>query len=399
MNSAPPVVDRSTVAFRLGWVSFFNDVASETLGRTLPLLLVAGLGSSALWVGVIEGSAESVSILLKGFSGWVSDRLPSRKPLVVGGYVVSALSRLFYFLELTPGLIGVARVLDRVGKGVRTAPRDAMIADASDRSCHGKDFGIMRFLDTIGAVSGIALVFGNVQAGVSVESFRRWVLLSIPAAVVSLLLLVFWVPSLSTSHVSKPSLKVAIPRSVRSYLFIVAIFALSNSSDAFLVLRARELGLSLSSTLVLFLFFNALAAAVAVPAGRLSDRFGRVRFLALGWAVYVGSYFVFATGIGSRLGFVVALLSYGAFYGLTEGVEKALLADQLSAHERGAGFGAFQMVLGISALVSSLVTGAVMTHYGSSSALLICSLSAFAALLLLLVWSFKNQKSAKVRRS
>lgn len=358
-----------SLAIRLGWVSFFNDCSSEVLARALPLFLTAGLGATPTFVGLIEGAAEAVSILLKGFSGWLSDRMPSRKPLVVFGYSCSVASRVALLGAGVPLLLGLSRVFDRTGKGLRSAPRDAMIADGAAAGKSGRAFGITRFLDSLGAVTGllIALLLGLGRDGMTRDSFHQIVLISLVPATLSIIAVVVFVPRITRVTTAKRYLSLHVPRNVRGYLAIVAVFALGNSSDAFLVLRASQLGYSFPAILGLFAAFNILAALLAVPVGRLSDRFGRVRFLAFGWTVYAMAYAGFAT-VGTATGFAITLLVYGAFYGFTEGVEKALLADLLPATERGTGFGAMQLVLGLAALPASLLTGYLLTSYGAGAA-------------------------------
>ena len=376
-----------SVPSRLGWVSFFNDCSSEVISRALPLLLTAGLGMTPTFVGAVEGSAEAVSILLKGFSGWFSDRLPSRKPLVLFGYTLSVLSRVLMLAVHLPGLFALARIFDRTGKGMRTAPRDAMVADSVAAGMSGRAFGVTRFLDTLGAMAGIVvvLILGLGRGAMNVEMFRRFVWTSLPFALISLLVLIAAVPAVTRLTKAKAALSWHIPREIRGYLVAVAVFALGNSSDAFLVLRATELGFSFRQILVMLLLFNALAAALAVPVGKLTDRVGRMRVLATGWLIYATSYFCFAW-LESKTVFVASLCTYGAFYGFTEGTEKALLTDLLPVEKRGTGFGALQLVTGISVLPASLLTGWLMTTYGSAVAFYTASATALCAVLALGVW-------------
>jgi len=376
------------VPTRLGWVSFFNDCSSETLARALPLFLVTSLGLTPTAVGAIEGIAEAVGIALRAFSGWLSDRMVSRKPLVILGYFFSFLSRVLLLFISVPLLFGATRVFDRVGKGLRSAPRDAMVADAMALGTAGRAFGIVRFLDTLGAVTGLgmALAFGLGRGPLTSEGFRSLVWLSLPFGLVSLLLLCFWVPRLPRVVRAKKYLSFTAPKGTRLYLAIVLLFSLGASSDAFLVLRARELGFDLFETFGLFLGLNVLAAALAIPFGKLSDRFGRIPVLVSGWLIYAASYALFAV-CEEQWAFASAMALYGAFYGLTEGVEKAFLSDLVEPDERGRGFGAFHLVLGIAAFPSSLLTGWLMTRFGSGAAFLACAGLAVLASIILLACS------------
>lgn len=382
-----------SIATRLGWVSFFNDCSSEVIARALPLLLTAGLGVSPTFVGAVEGAAEAVSIFLKGFSGWWSDLLPSRKPLVFFGYFLSLLSRVALLGVQLPWIFGLARIFDRTGKGLRSAPRDAMIADAAATGMTGAAFGVTRFLDTLGAITGIGVVLalGLGEGQVTAAMFRQLVWVAIPFGVVSLLVLAFAVPKLARMTKAKKSLAWHIPKEARGYLAAVAIFALGNSSDAFLVLRASQLGYSFRGILGLMLAFNVLSAGLALPIGSLTDRIGRKRVLALGWSVYAVAYALFGY-VQSQVWFALALFLYGAFYGFTEGTEKALLADLLPPEKRGIGFGALQLVLGVVALPASLLTGWLMTNFGGEAAFRCASMLALLGLMGLGLWSFSASR-------
>lgn len=385
-STSSPGSPAPAISTRLAWVSFFNDASGEALSRALPLVLTAGMGATPAFVGLVEGLAEAVAIGLKAVSGWISDRMASRKPLVACGYLLSFLAKVLYLALHLPGGLGLARVLDRVGKGLRSAPRDAMVADAAAAGALGREFGLNRMLDTLGAVTGLLLVLllGLGHGPLDAPAFRSLVLLALPAGLVAVLLVFLWLPRVPRKVTTKP-LAWTIPKEIRGYLALVLLFGLANSSDAFLVLRAKELGFSFREILGLLLVFNLLAALLALPAGRWSDRTGRVRFLAAGWAVYGLAYAAMALSPG-RLGFASALFAYGAFYGLTEGVEKALLGDLLHPEHRGTGYGALQLALGLAALAASLLMGLLMTAWGSRTAFLATSGLALLAALLLMLW-------------
>jgi len=380
-----------SIALRLGWVAFLNDCSSEVLARVLPLFLTAFLGQSPAFVGVIEGAAESAAIFLKGISGWLSDRAKSRKWFVFFGYFLSVAGRALYLFSSFAYVLGASRVLDRVGKGLRGAPRDAMVADAAKAGHAGRDFGVTRFLDTLGAMAGIAIVLalGIGKGPMDLSAFRACVWIALPIGLAALALIVFGVPSVPKGAAVQKRLSWRVPKEIRGFLTIAFLFALANSSDAFLVLKAREAGFALREILALFLVFNALAAALAIPAGRLSDKFGRLPFLMAGWIVYAIAYAAMGLAQGKGM-FSASLLGYGAFYGLTEGVEKALLADLLRPENRGTGYGAFQTATGVAALLASPIMGLLMTYAGTKAAFLITSGTAVLAALLLGVWKVKN---------
>jgi len=377
------------VPARLGWVSFFNDCSSEVIGRTLPLLLTGTLGATPALVGLMEGLAESASILIRGISGWASDRMPSRKPLVFAGYALSNLARLMMFILPSSALIAFVRIIDRAGKGIRSAPRDAMVADASAMKTHGRAFGTLRFLDTLGAVGGICIVL---LLGVGADStfglreFQQCVLVSLPFGLLSLAILAWGVPRLPKVTKTKTYLSFRFPKEARGYLFALFVFSLGNSSDAFIVLEAKELGFSFREILAIMAVFNLLAATMAMPVGWLSDKLGRMPVLLTGWIAYVLAYLSFGA-LSTEGEFIATILCYSTFYGFTEGTEKALLADLLPASERGAGFGALQLVLGVAAVPASLLTGWLMTEFGSSVAFNTSgALSAMGTVWLIIWW-------------
>jgi MFS family permease len=386
-----PVTPPPSIALRLGWVSFLNDFSSEVLARVLPLYLTAFLGQSPAFVGVIEGAAESAAVLLKGVSGWLSDQAKSRKGFVLFGYALSVAARALYLFSLSAWLLGASRVLDRVGKGLRGAPRDAMVADAAKAGRAGRDYGITRFLDTLGAMAGLLLVLalGVGKGPIDQSVFRTCVWIALPIGISALVVLYFGVPRIPRESTVSKRLSWHVPKEIRGILAIVFLFALANSSDAFLVLKAREAGFALREILGLFLIFNALAAALAIPAGRLSDKFGRLPFLITGWTVYAVAYAAMGLAGGKQV-FTVSLLGYGAFYGLTEGVEKALLADLLRPEHRGTGFGAFQTVTGVAALLASPIMGVLMTVAGTKTAFLATSGAALLAAMLLCIWGMRR---------
>ena len=376
---------RPSLPVRLGVVSFLNDCSSEILSRALPLFLTGGLGLSPLILGVVEGVSETVNILVTALSGWLSDRMPSRKPLVLAGYSLSALGRtLMFFTGLAP-LIVASRILDRFGKGVRTAPRDALIADDAHSTQMGRAFAIARSLDTTGAVTGLTLaIFMGIGAReMTPELFRSMLAMSVPFAWAAALLLLIWVPRLPRHAHARVYLTWHIPREIRPILAAIAVFALGNSSDAFLVLRAREVGFDFGEILALFIVFNVLASVLGWLVGQWSDRYGRKKFLIVGWVVYCLCY-LFMGISDSPLVFALTFAVYGAFYGLTDGVEKALLADLLSPRKRGLGYGAFQMTLAAVAIPANILTGYISTKVGLGSALLVSGAFSFAGVLMLI---------------
>jgi MFS family permease len=344
--------------------SFLNDISSEMLASPMPLFLADVLGAPTGVIGLIEGVAEATSSLLKMASGWASDRLGRRKWLAVGGYALSTASKTVLLLASSWGWVLGARFGDRAGKGLRTAPRDALVADSTPESVRGLAFGIHRAGDTAGAVVGIlvaiAVVWSSPGSSVALVRpvFMTLVLLSlVPAAmaVVGLAAVAREVPIVRRRRAAGDP-AVTLDRRFRAFLAIMVLFTLGNSSDAFLILRARQAGLSVLGVLGMMLTFNLVYAVISGPAGALSDRVGRRRLIVAGWLVYAMIYLGFAraeTGLQAW-----ALMTvYGVYYATTDGVAKAYVADLVPPEGRGTAYGAFNAAVGLAALPSSLIAG------------------------------------------
>ncbi len=344
--------------------SFFMDISSEMVINILPLFLSNVLGVKTNIIGLIEGVAEATASLLKVFSGWLSDRLQARKWLAVGGYALSTLAKPFFYLANSWTTVASVRWADRVGKGVRTAPRDALVADSIDERHRGLAFGFHRAADTGGAVVGLLVALGVIwlaQAG-SMEltraTFQTVVLISlIPAflAVLSLAVVARDVP-VTTRRVMPRFAFRGLGRRFCIFMVIVGLFDLGNSSDAFLVLRAQERGLSVIGVLGMLVTFNVVYTLISAPAGSLSDRIGRRRLIVGGWLVYAAIYLGFAlAGTGWHVWVLYAL--YGVYYGLAYGTTKAMVADIVPDELRGTAYGTYNAVLGILDFPASLIAG------------------------------------------
>ena len=347
--------------------SFLTDISSEMLTNLLPLFLFNVLGAKTNVIGLIEGTAETTASVLKVFSGWLSDRLGQRKWLAVGGYALSAFSKPFLFFANSWGWVLGVRFGDRLGKGLRTAPRDALVADSIDEKQRGLAFGLHRAGDTAGAVVGLLVALGVVwfvqRADLTLErsTFHTLVLFSIiPAAlaVIGLALGARETPIPAERRAARaPSFSLAaFDARFKFFLFIVVLFTLGNSSDAFLILRAQAAGLPVLGVLGMMITFNAVYTLVSGPAGALSDRVGRRRLIVGGWAVYGLIYLGFArVTVGWQAWALMAV--YGIYYGLTEGVAKALVADLVPAEKRGTAYGLFNAAIGLTAFPASFIAG------------------------------------------
>ncbi|MFQ6058589.1 MAG: MFS transporter [Anaerolineae bacterium] len=353
----------------LGLTSFLTDTSTEMVYPLLPLYLTTRLGASPAIVGLIEGIAESLASLLKVFSGYISDRVGRRKPLAILGYASSTVGKFLLYLSTSWGWVLGGRVVDRFGKGVRTAPRDALIADSTAQARRGGAYGLHRALDTAGAVVGVALAYYFLTAYRG-DYTAVFLYSLIPAGLgVAILLLAREragrIPV--TSQAQSPSLRwSALPRRLQAFLIVVLLFALGNSSNQFLLLRAQNLGFTAQTVLLLYLAYNLVYALISYPAGRLSDRIGRKTLLVLGYLFYGLVYLGFA--LVQAPAYVWSLFAaYGLYIAFTEGVEKALMADIAPLELRATLIGLHATFVGIGLLPASLLAGLLWNLFGAAA--------------------------------
>jgi len=362
--------------------SLLNDISSEMLLNLIPFFLANILGVRTAVIGLIEGVAETTASLLKIYFGALSDRFGKRKPFAVVGYALSALTKpLLYFASAWGWVLGV-RVADRIGKGVRTAPRDALIADSIDDKQRGLAFGFHRAADTLGAFLGLgiaAFIVWRTQAQallLTINTFKLIVLVSIVPGVLGVLVLALGAVEVTGTSQSvemtlapgasageRLSLKEMDPR-FRYFLFVLVLFTLGNSSDAFILLRGQERGLSLLQVMGMSLTFNAIYTAFAGPLGAWSDQVGRRRLMLIGWLAYGLVYLGFGF---SRSGWQIwALFAlYGLYYAATEGAARAFVADLVPPAQRGGAYGLYNAAIGITVLPASLIAGLLWQGLGA----------------------------------
>lgn len=382
-----------------GLTSFFMDISSEMVINILPLFLANVLGVQTAIIGVIEGVAESTSSLLKLFSGWLSDKLRARKWLAVTGYAISTLSKPFFYFANSWGIVAGVRWADRVGKGIRTAPRDALIADSISEDKRGLAFGITRALDTAGAMLGLVIAWLVVwlaqssAIALSADTFKIIVLISLIPAVLAVITLIVGardVQVIGQHTLPKFALR-SLGKPFVTFMIIVGIFDLGNSSDAFLVLRAQERGLSVVDILSMLVVFNLVYALVSGPAGSLSDRIGRRRLIVGGWLVYAIIYLGFGLAQTGWHVWVLYVL-YGFYYGLAFGTSKAIIADIVAENLRGTAYGTYNAILGILDFPASLIAGVLWQGafgwqgFGPSAPFLFGAALALIAALAMALW-------------
>jgi MFS family permease len=371
----------------LGWVSLFTDFSSEMIYPLLPIFLTSVLGMGTTFVGAVEGVAESTASFLKLFSGTLSDRGGKRKTWVTWGYTLSTLVRPLVAAATAGWHVLLIRFLDRIGKGIRTSPRDALIADSSPKNEQGKAFGFQRAMDNAGAVIGPLATY--LLLAFWTQNVRTIFWLALLPGLMALLILAKGVHEVrpTSPRPSVPKIQWTLKpfdRRFKTFLFILVLFTLGNSSDAFLILKAQSVGIPVSLLPILWIVLNLSRSLSATPGGILSDRFGRKATLGSGWLIYGAVYAGFAMAQTPEAVWVLFAI-YGLFYGLTEGAERALIADLVASPLRGTAYGWFHFSIGVSTLPASLLMGLMWQKFGSPVAF---SLGAFLALLAVtLLWS------------
>jgi MFS family permease len=384
----------------LGGASLLNDVASEMVYPLLPEFLLTVLGGNRFQLGIIEGVAESVASLLKLFSGAWSDRAGRRKGFVVVGYALAALARPLIGLATSPWHLFVSRIGDRVGKGVRTSPRDALIADSTDPSMRGRAFGFHRAMDHLGAALGPLLATGFLYWWPG--QLRTLIIATLIPGIFVIGLLLFGLRERAAPSKSAEPLRLTLAplgREFRLYLLALVIFTLGNSSDAFLLVRAGELGVPTVMLPVLWCVFHVVKSLGNLLAGRAVDWVGPRPLIVGGWAVYAGVYVAF--GLASAAWQIWLLfLAYALFYALTEPAEKALVTRLAGPEQKGLAFGWFNFAIGVAALPSSLIFGWLYEAFGPVVAFgWGAALAMLAALLLLGVRATTSRPSRGPIRS
>ena len=408
MSSSDPQRRIPRPVWFLGFTSLFTDAATEIIYPLLPVYLRQVLGASATSLGIIEGVAEGVNSLLKLISGWLADRRTRRRPLVIIGYAISSVARPLIALTTAWQQVLLIRALDRTGKGIRGAPRDAMLARFATASSRGRIFGFHRAMDHTGAIVGplIATIFLFFFPG---EYRTLFLLTAIPGAAAVAML--FWVqepdadirsdppaaptkqlhergsqaPSLSAARNIEPQGRSPLPGRLYAVLGIILLFSLGNSADAFLLLRLTDALGSAALIPLLWAGLHVVKASLSTWGGGLSDRLGRKRVIVIGWAIYALVYLGFATAT-SAIVFVAWFLFYGVYFALAEGSEKALVADLTPPARHGAAFGLYNAALGVGTLAASVAFGFFYDRFGAPIAFGIgAALAAIAALLLVVV--------------
>lgn len=364
----------------LGWVSFANDIAGEMLYPLLPAFLVS-IGGGAASLGALEGIADAVGAGVKWLTGTTSDRLPRRKPLVIAGYAIAAFVRPMLALAGAPWQVVAVRTVDRIGNGIRTAPRDALLVEDVPPDRRAAAFAFHRMMDNLGAVAGPMVSFALARSGLPIRTIFA---LAIVPGLLAVATLFFGVGEHArdvASKASRAAQKTKLSTPARTYLFTLGVFTLGASADSFLLFHLMKLGLATAYIPLAWLTLSASKALTNMPGGRLSDRIGHRPTLVVAWIFYAGIYAVFPLTQSVTVAWII-LIVYGAYYGLSEGGAKAVLADMVPPEARGRGYGALNAVTGFCILPANALFGWL---YGTSARWAFWTGSGFALLAAILL--------------
>jgi len=379
--------------FFVGLTSFLTDTATKMIYAIIPLFLMT-LGATKTELSLIEGIAESTASVLKALSGWWSDKIGKNKPFMIIGYAFTALlSPLFAFVT-TPLQVLIVRFTERIGKGIRTAPRDSLVAGSSEENTKGKNFGFHKAMDNSGAILGPLLATGVLL--LFPRDYRKVFLLAAIPGLLGLASIIFFVKEAKrdkTERLGKISLKDFSPR-YYAFMVIIFIFTLGNSTDALLLIKASDIGILDSFIPMIYLIFNAVSVLFAIPAGMLSDKIGRERLIIFGYLLYSVIYF----GFGRTSSPVVLILLF-AFYGLysaaTDGVQKAMVSDLIDKNKSGTGLGLYNSIVGITLLPASVIAGLLYDNVNNQAPFYYGSVMALVATFLMIIFYWSGKRTLK----
>jgi MFS family permease len=381
--------------FYIGLLSFFGGISQDIFTPILPLYLSNILGFDKAFIGLSEGLVISGASVFRVIAGFLTDKFKKNKPFIFLGYLFSLIARLLLALLTTSTAVLSLRFLDGVGKGMKDSPKDALIADSTKTTTRGKGFGIARMLDTLGSVIGPLILFALLYFLKNSPAKYHIILISTAIPLfITLAILNFKVHESNNSEkiAKNASSKFSLPRRFYIFLSIMLLFSLGNSSDAFLILRAQNIGVTLLAIPIVYALFNFIYAIASVPLGSLSDRIGREKVIMLGWLAYAIAYFGFALANASYQIWILFAF-YGLYYAAIEGVAKAFVADMVSVDYRGRAYGVYNTAVGLVALPASFIAGLLWDYFNPSAPFFFGAAMSLIALLLLAIFSIRLPKN------
>ena len=381
-------------AFFTGLTSFFTDTSAKMVYSVMPLFLLS-IGASKTTISLIEGIAESTASLLKAISGYWSDKIGKNKPFMIIGYGITAMITPLYALARMPIQILFFRFFERIGKGLRAAPRDSLISSSIKKNEAGKTFGFQKAMDNSGAIVGPLMAF--LLLSVSSLNYSYLFLLATIPAILGVLTIVFFVKEAKTEkkETAKKISPKYLPKKFYFFLIIIFVFTLGNSADALLLVKTSETGIDKSYVPFVYMIFNTVSVLLAIPIGKLSDKIGREKLIILGFLVYAIVYYLFGR-FNSMNVFIFLFMLYGFYSALTDGSQKAMISDIVSKDLKGTGFGIYHAVLGITLLPASLIAGLLYDKVNSNAPFYFGSIMALIATILMIIFTVLDKKKEKI---
>ena len=381
-------------AFFTGLTSFFTDTSTKMVYSVMPLFLLS-IGASKTTISLIEGIAESTASLLKAISGYWSDKIGKNKPFMIIGYGITAIITPLYALARIPIQILFFRFFERIGKGLRAAPRDSLISGSIKKNEAGKTFGFQKAMDNSGAIVGPLIAF--LLLSIFPLNYSYIFLLATIPAILGVLTIIIFIKEAKTEKketTNKISLKL-LPKKFYFFLIIIFVFTLGNSADALLLVKTSETGIDKSYIPFVYMIFNTVSVLLAIPIGKLSDRIGREKLIILGFIVYAIVYYFFGR-FNSINVFIFLFMLYGFYSALTDGSQKAMISDIVSKDLKGTGFGIYHAVLGITLLPASLIAGLLYDKVNSNAPFYFGSIMALIATILMIIFTVLDKKKEKI---
>ncbi len=394
MNEKKKIFGLEKNAFFTGLTSFFTDTSTKMVYSVMPLFLLS-IGASKTTISLIEGIAESTASLLKAISGYWSDKIGKNKPFMIIGYGITAIITPLYALARIPIQILFFRFFERIGKGLRAAPRDSLISGSIKKNEAGKTFGFQKAMDNSGAIVGPLIAF--LLLSIFPLNYSYIFLLATIPAILGVLTIIIFIKEAKAEKketTNKISLKL-LPKKFYFFLIIIFVFTLGNSADALLLVKTSETGIDKSYIPFVYMIFNTVSVLLAIPIGKLSDRIGREKLIILGFIVYAIVYYFFGR-FNSINVFIFLFMLYGFYSALTDGSQKAMISDIVSKDLKGTGFGIYHAVLGITLLPASLIAGLLYDKVNSNAPFYFGSIMALIATILMIIFTVLDKKKEKI---